>query len=217
MVREASNPNNILRGADAPVASFLDDWLDQHPGWEPVPDGNAKDGAEDNNNSSDEEEDEDEDEEGEEREGDGEGGETDGGDKTGENSNSGADSNKNPNEKRKKKKKVVEVVNTAEDDDYHKSDMQTYYNVAHRTKETVTKQATIMVNGQLKEYQIKGLEWLVSLYNNNLNGILADEMGLGKTIQTIGLITYLMETKRINGPFLIVVPLATISNWQLEV
>ena len=27
-----------------------------------------------------------------------------------------------------------------------------------------------MVNGKLKEYQIKGLEWLVSLYNNNLNG-----------------------------------------------
>ena len=56
--------------------------------------------------------------------------------------------------------------------------------------------------------QIKGLEWLVSLYNNNLNGILADEMGLGKTIQTIALITYLMEHKRINGPVLIIVPLS---------
>lgn len=56
--------------------------------------------------------------------------------------------------------------------------------------------------------QIKGLEWLVSLYNNNLNGILADEMGLGKTIQTIALITYLMEYKRLNGPFLIIVPLS---------
>lgn len=56
--------------------------------------------------------------------------------------------------------------------------------------------------------QIKGLEWLVSLYNNNLNGILADEMGLGKTIQAIALITYLMEHKRINGPFLIIVPLS---------
>jgi SWI/SNF-related matrix-associated actin-dependent regulator of chromatin subfamily A protein 2/4 len=56
--------------------------------------------------------------------------------------------------------------------------------------------------------QIKGLEWLVSLYNNNLNGILADEMGLGKTIQTIGLITYLMERKKVNGPFLIIVPLS---------
>ena len=57
-------------------------------------------------------------------------------------------------------------------------------------------------------WQIKGLEWLVSLYNNNLNGILADEMGLGKTIQTIALVTYLMEKKGNNGPFLIIVPLS---------
>lgn len=30
---------------------------------------------------------------------------------------------------------------------------------------------------------MNGLRWLVSLYNNQLNGILADEMGLGKTVQ----------------------------------
>lgn len=51
---------------------------------------------------------------------------------------------------------------------------------------------------------------MVSLYNNNLNGILADEMGLGKTIQTIALITYLMEHKRLNGPFVIIVPLSSV-------
>ena len=60
------------------------------------------------------------------------------------------------------------------------------------------------------------LEWMVSLYNNALNGILADEMGLGKTIQTIALITYLMEKKKNMGPYLIIVPLSTLSNWQLE-
>ena len=49
---------------------------------------------------------------------------------------------------------------------------------------------------------------MVSLHNNNLNGILADEMGLGKTIQTIAHIAYLIETKKINGPFLIIVPLS---------
>jgi hypothetical protein len=38
----------------------------------------------------------------------------------------------------------------------------------------------------------QGLQWMVSLYNNNLNGILADEMGLGKTIQSIALITHLI-------------------------
>jgi SNF2 family DNA or RNA helicase len=36
---------------------------------------------------------------------------------------------------------------------------------------------------QLREYQLVGLKWMLSLYNNNLNGILADEMGLGKTVQ----------------------------------
>nr|CAD7452587.1 unnamed protein product [Timema tahoe] len=115
------------------------------------------------------------------------------------------------------KAKVVIQKAKVEDDEYKNyTEEQTYYSIAHTITEKVTEQTQIMVNGQLKEYQIRGLEWLVSLYNNNLNGILADEMGLGKTIQTIGLITYLMEKKRVNGPYLIIVPLSTLSNWVLE-
>ena len=38
----------------------------------------------------------------------------------------------------------------------------------------------------------------------------------GKTIQTIALLSYLMEFKHNNGPFLIVVPLSTLSNWVNE-
>ncbi|KAK5319086.1 transcriptional regulator [Exophiala xenobiotica] len=91
-----------------------------------------------------------------------------------------------------------------------------YYAVAHRIKEEVNIQPSILVGGTLKEYQLKGLQWMISLFNNNLNGILADEMGLGKTIQTISLITYLIEKKRQYGPFLIVVPLSTLTNWTLE-
>jgi len=91
-----------------------------------------------------------------------------------------------------------------------------YYAVAHRIKEEVNTQPGILVGGTLKEYQLKGLQWMISLYNNNLNGILADEMGLGKTIQTISLITYLIETKKQNGPFLVIVPLSTLTNWTLE-
>ncbi|XP_026849345.1 ATP-dependent helicase brm isoform X2 [Drosophila persimilis] len=102
------------------------------------------------------------------------------------------------------------------EDDEYKTEEQTYYSIAHTIHEKVYEQAAIMVNGQLKEYQIKGLEWLVSLYNNNLNGILADEMGLGKTIQTISLVTYLMDRKKVMGPFLIIVPLSTLPNWVLE-
>ncbi|KAK9235186.1 SNF2 family N-terminal domain-containing protein [Lipomyces kononenkoae] len=91
-----------------------------------------------------------------------------------------------------------------------------YYSVAHRVQEIVTRQPSILVGGTLKEYQIKGLQWMVSLYNNNLNGILADEMGLGKTIQTISLITHLIEEKQQPGPYLVIVPLSTLTNWNLE-
>ncbi|CAZ81450.1 unnamed protein product [Tuber melanosporum] len=91
-----------------------------------------------------------------------------------------------------------------------------YYAVAHRIQENVTEQPTILTGGKLKDYQLKGLQWMISLYNNNLNGILADEMGLGKTIQTISLITYLIERKKQNGPFLVIVPLSTLTNWNLE-
>lgn len=90
-----------------------------------------------------------------------------------------------------------------------------YYQVVHRVQEIVTKQSSLLVGGQLKEYQIKGLQWMVSLYNNKLNGILADEMGLGKTIQSISLITYLIEKKH-EDKFLVIVPLSTITNWTIE-
>jgi len=74
----------------------------------------------------------------------------------------------------------------------------------------------MLKGGDLKNYQIYGLNWLVSLYNNNLNGILADEMGLGKTIETIALFAHLIENKGNEGPFLVVVPLTTITNWSME-
>ncbi|XP_032517257.1 ATP-dependent helicase brm [Danaus plexippus] len=121
------------------------------------------------------------------------------------------------NKEKSEEEKNRELIKKAKvEDDEYKTEEQTYYSIAHTVHESVTEQASILVNGNLKEYQIKGLEWLVSLFNNNLNGILADEMGLGKTIQTIALVTYLMEKKKVNGPFLIIVPLSTLSNWVLE-
>lgn len=100
--------------------------------------------------------------------------------------------------------------------DDEKREKVDYYQVAHRIKEEVTAQPHMLVGGTLKEYQLKGLQWMVSLFNNHLNGILADEMGLGKTIQTISLLTYLVEKKNIPGPFLVIVPLLTLTNWNLE-
>ena len=56
---------------------------------------------------------------------------------------------------------------------------------------------------------------MATLYENGINGILADEMGLGKTIQTIALFCHLIEMG-VPGPFIIVAPLSTISNWVRE-
>jgi len=111
---------------------------------------------------------------------------------------------------------VEEEESEIEEEDEQSGRKIDYYAVAHRIKEEVTAQANMLVGGYLKEYQVKGLQWMISLYNNNLNGILADEMGLGKTIQTISLITYLIEKKFQNGPFLVIVPLSTLTNWNLE-
>ena len=97
------------------------------------------------------------------------------------------------------------------------SERSQYYKMAHTVGEEIDVQPTMLRGGTLKEYQMAGLRWLVSLHNNNLNGILADEMGLGKTIQTIALISYLMETKKVAGPFMVIVPLAVLSNWQVRV
>ncbi|KAI2506567.1 Class II histone deacetylase complex subunits 2 and 3 [Fragilaria crotonensis] len=68
----------------------------------------------------------------------------------------------------------------------------------------------------LKDYQLEGVRWLVSLFENGVSGILADEMGLGKTIQVIAMIAHLL-TQKVTGPFLVVAPLATLPNWIREI
>ncbi|XP_057960121.1 probable ATP-dependent DNA helicase CHR12 [Malania oleifera] len=94
---------------------------------------------------------------------------------------------------------------------------QRQYNSAiHSIQEKVTEQPSMLQGGELRTYQLEGLQWMLSLFNNNLNGILADEMGLGKTIQTISLIAYLLENKGVAGPHLIVAPKAVLSNWFNE-
>ncbi|CAN3359775.1 uncharacterized ATP-dependent helicase Irc5p [Diutina catenulata] len=80
---------------------------------------------------------------------------------------------------------------------------------------TTSVQPVTVSGGTLKPYQLDGLQWMITLYENGLNGILADEMGLGKTVQCISFLSYLLENG-IVGPFLVVVPLSTVSNWQRE-
>ncbi|XP_040576365.1 chromatin-remodeling ATPase INO80 isoform X2 [Lepeophtheirus salmonis] len=71
--------------------------------------------------------------------------------------------------------------------------------------------------GMLKAYQLKGMNWLLNLYDQGINGILADEMGLGKTVQALSLLAYIAERYNIWGPFLVITPASTLHNWQQEV
>ncbi|CCH40674.1 Lymphoid-specific helicase [Wickerhamomyces ciferrii] len=77
------------------------------------------------------------------------------------------------------------------------------------------KQPSLVSGTEMRDYQLEGTEWLITLYENGLNGILADEMGLGKTIQSIALLAFLYE-QGIKGPFLITAPLSTVGNWVKE-
>ncbi|GAV70300.1 SNF2_N domain-containing protein/Helicase_C domain-containing protein/Chromo domain-containing protein/DUF4208 domain-containing protein [Cephalotus follicularis] len=70
--------------------------------------------------------------------------------------------------------------------------------------------------GKLRDYQLEGLNFLVNSWRNDTNVILADEMGLGKTVQSISMLGFLQNAQQIPGPFLVVVPLSTLSNWAKE-
>ncbi|XP_009886654.1 PREDICTED: chromodomain-helicase-DNA-binding protein 8, partial [Charadrius vociferus] len=70
-------------------------------------------------------------------------------------------------------------------------------------------------HNQLREYQLEGVNWLLFNWYNRQNCILADEMGLGKTIQSIAFLQEVYNVG-IRGPFLVIAPLSTITNWERE-
>lgn len=82
--------------------------------------------------------------------------------------------------------------------------------------ETVFRESPPFVKGEMRDYQVAGLNWLISLHENGISGILADEMGLGKTLQTISFLGYLRHIMGITGPHLITVPKSTLDNWKRE-
>lgn len=52
-------------------------------------------------------------------------------------------------------------------------------------------------NGKMRDYQVRGLNWMISLYENGINGILADEMGM--IIQIVSVFTNNLQVLRINA------------------
>ncbi len=80
--------------------------------------------------------------------------------------------------------------------------------------ETVTVPTSL--NGVLRDYQTKGVDWLAFLRKFNFGGVLADEMGLGKTLQALTIIQ--MEIEQGNKlPSLVVCPTTLVWNWQEEI
>ncbi|KAK7182324.1 hypothetical protein DPSP01_002375 [Paraphaeosphaeria sporulosa] len=104
---------------------------------------------------------------------------------------------------------VTEALKEAADDDNVKTGDIGFQNLRS------ARQPKLVTGGTMRSYQLEGLEWMLSLYENGINGILADEMGLGKTIQTIALLAHLWEMGSY-GPFLVAAPLSTTSNWVEE-
>lgn len=79
--------------------------------------------------------------------------------------------------------------------------------------ETIKGTPSFLKNGELKEFQVKGLNFMAFNWVRNRNVVLADEMGLGKTVQTVAFINWLRCVRKQEGPFVVVVPLSTMPSW----
>uniref|UniRef100_A0A7S2RL01 Chromodomain-helicase-DNA-binding protein n=2 Tax=Mucochytrium quahogii TaxID=96639 RepID=A0A7S2RL01_9STRA len=69
----------------------------------------------------------------------------------------------------------------------------------------------------LRNYQLNGINWILSHWYDGVSCILADEMGLGKTVQVVATLEHLRTREGVRGPFLVVAPLSTIGHWHREV
>ncbi|MFF8833252.1 SNF2-related protein [Streptomyces sp. NPDC015131] len=69
----------------------------------------------------------------------------------------------------------------------------------------------------LRDYQLRGLNWLHRMTSLGLGACLADDMGLGKTITLIALHLHRQTDPSAAGPTLVVCPTSLMGNWQREV
>jgi SNF2 family DNA or RNA helicase len=78
--------------------------------------------------------------------------------------------------------------------------------------ESVTPALPSTFQGNLRDYQLEGFQWLARLEELSMGACLADDMGLGKTIQALAVLLK-SATK---GPSMVVAPTSVIQNWQRE-
>ncbi|MFF2166106.1 SNF2-related protein [Streptomyces sp. NPDC058175] len=69
----------------------------------------------------------------------------------------------------------------------------------------------------LRDYQVRGLNWLARMTSLGLGACLADDMGLGKTITLIALHLHRQTAPETAAPTLVVCPTSLMGNWQREI
>lgn len=68
------------------------------------------------------------------------------------------------------------------------------------------------LQGELRDYQLEGFQWMSRLAHWGAGACLADDMGLGKTVQALALIL----SRAPQGPTLILAPTSVCINWLEE-
>ncbi|KAL3881052.1 hypothetical protein ACJMK2_033250 [Sinanodonta woodiana] len=123
-----------------------------------------------------------------------------------------------PKAKKDEKAKLVEAGDhrhrrtEQEEDEELLTESRKLTNIVARFEES----PSFIKGGEMRDYQVRGLNWMISLYENGINGILADEMGLGKTLQTISLLGYMKHYRHVPSPHLVICPKSTLINWVNE-
>ncbi len=96
---------------------------------------------------------------------------------------------------------------------------QEFIHKIHHFKELEPAKIPKEFEGELREYQKEGCNWLSFLREYGLAGILADDMGLGKTIQALALLLNHYKNGHKGGkraPSLVVAPTSVVYNWLSE-
>ncbi|GAA5849675.1 hypothetical protein JCM8547_000531 [Rhodosporidiobolus lusitaniae] len=84
-------------------------------------------------------------------------------------------------------------------------------------------QDPLVTGGTLKDYQLNGVNWMITRYLYALSGaILADEMGTGKTLQTISFLAFIhsnirkADDPKTDKPSIVILPKPVLQNWAAE-
>lgn len=123
-------------------------------------------------------------------------------------------------------------------DNTYSGKLKRWFDSADRQEKPVP----VSIRAELRDYQKKGYNWMMKLYQHEFGGCLADDMGLGKTLQTLTLLQRVIEEEQArhcgpsgsvherqltifdtpqgvevkSKPSLVVVPSSLVHNWINE-